>query len=301
MGQLLQDVEFALGRALFHAANGALATVAGAREASIVVDGMRIPYVRCGKGPPLLLVHGFGDRKETWYLLLPRLSRHFSVIALDLPGFGGSPEVAPDRISCKSQAKFLAAFLDALGLRHVHLCGQSMGGGIAARFAHDYAKRTLSLTLLSAAGPAGFHPQLALEVEAGNNPLLLNTVQDFIKLLELTFAHRPPFPSIMFRYVASRWTHRPAAMRAYLDRMMYPAANEDVPRTVHPKPMPTLVIYGHHERVVHPDNSAIYLNGFPAATSLLLDVGHAPHIEAPGKVGKALIAHIKKAIEATSL
>ncbi len=54
------------------------------------VNGINIHYVIGGTGEPLLLIHGFGQNWYMWNRLLPELSKHFTVIAPDLPGLGES-------------------------------------------------------------------------------------------------------------------------------------------------------------------------------------------------------------------
>lgn len=57
---------------------------AGYRE----IDGIKLHYVTGGKGPLVLMVHGFGQTWYEWHQLMPQLSRNFEVVALDLPGLG---------------------------------------------------------------------------------------------------------------------------------------------------------------------------------------------------------------------
>ena len=52
---------------------------------------MSLEHTRIGSGPPLLLVHGVGSRREAWGPVLPLLAEHRDVIAVDLPGFGMTP------------------------------------------------------------------------------------------------------------------------------------------------------------------------------------------------------------------
>jgi pimeloyl-ACP methyl ester carboxylesterase len=48
-------------------------------------------------GPPLILLHGLGETSVAWRPVHEQLSRSFDVITLDLPGFGGSPELPAGR------------------------------------------------------------------------------------------------------------------------------------------------------------------------------------------------------------
>jgi len=62
---------------------------AGFKHQMANADGINIHYVIGGTGEPLLLIHGFGQNWYMWNRLLPELSKHFTVIAPDLPGLGG--------------------------------------------------------------------------------------------------------------------------------------------------------------------------------------------------------------------
>src|SRR5689334_16691824 len=50
-----------------------------------------LAHERRGSGPPLVLIHGLGSRRQVWGPLIAELARHREVIAIDLPGFGESP------------------------------------------------------------------------------------------------------------------------------------------------------------------------------------------------------------------
>jgi len=52
------------------------------------VDGIKLNFVRGGKGPLVLLVHGFGQTWNEWNLLMPQLTSRYTVVAVDLPGLG---------------------------------------------------------------------------------------------------------------------------------------------------------------------------------------------------------------------
>ncbi len=64
------------------------------------IDGVRLHYVKGGRGPLVLLVHGFGQTWYEWHQLMPLLARHFTVVAPDLPGLGLSE---PPRTSYTGQ------------------------------------------------------------------------------------------------------------------------------------------------------------------------------------------------------
>lgn len=118
---------------------------------SVEVDGARIAYQRAGTGDVVLLVHGFGGDATSWAMVMDQLSSDHDVIAVDLPGHGGSSKrVAGGGLA--DQAAFLDAFLDALDVSRAHLIGHSMGGGVCIALAARSPGRVASLTLLAPMG-----------------------------------------------------------------------------------------------------------------------------------------------------
>jgi len=107
-------------------------------------------HVRCGSGPPLVLVHGLGSQWQIWEPQLERLAAEREVIALDLPGFGDSPPL-PGRPTVERLTEAVASFIDELGLDRPHLAGHSLGGGIALELGRRGAVRSVT-----AVAPIGF-------------------------------------------------------------------------------------------------------------------------------------------------
>ena len=129
-----------------------------------------INYTRAGGGEPLLLIHGIGSRLGIWDPMLPLLTPHFDVVALDLPGFGGSPKLGDD-VSPTPQrlGEEVIALMDELGFDRGHLAGNSLGGHVSFEIAK--MGRALSVTALSPGGlfekaPRSVKLQLALSYDS---------------------------------------------------------------------------------------------------------------------------------------
>jgi pimeloyl-ACP methyl ester carboxylesterase len=126
-----------------------------ARELKQVeVDGTPINYVDAGSGPeePVVLVHGLGGQWQNWLENIPRLAQERRVLALDLPGFGLTPEPSDGKISIPGYGRCVDAFCGKLGLDMVDVVGNSMGGFVAAEVAIQFPQRVSRLVLVSAAG-----------------------------------------------------------------------------------------------------------------------------------------------------
>lgn len=98
---------------------------------------------------PVLLVHGYGSRLETWTLIQPHLARDRRVVSFDQRGFGKSerPESA---YGPALHAKDVVELADKLGLEKPVLVGHSYGGGVALRAALDNPGRFSGLVLVDA-------------------------------------------------------------------------------------------------------------------------------------------------------
>lgn len=116
------------------------------------VNGINIHYVVGGSGEPLLLIHGFGQNWYMWNRLLPELSKHFTVIAPDLPGLGESDK--PDSGYTKKQlAAHLHALMQQLGFKSEYVVGHDIGLMVAYAYAAQFGDEVKKVALLDALLP----------------------------------------------------------------------------------------------------------------------------------------------------
>ena len=129
----------------------------------VQIGDLSIGYRRAGRGPALVLLHGFLCDSRCWLRQLEELSEHFSVIAWDAPGAGSSSD-PPDPFTFSDWSHCLASFLDALDVTHAHLVGLSWGGVLAQEFYRLYPRRLVRLVLADTyAGWKGSLPAAAVE------------------------------------------------------------------------------------------------------------------------------------------
>jgi len=89
-----------------------------------------------GTGEPLVLLHGLGETSVAWRPVHEALSRDYDVIAVDLPGFGSSPELPRGTLpTAAALADAVERELDALGVTDFHVAGNSLGAQIAFELA----------------------------------------------------------------------------------------------------------------------------------------------------------------------
>jgi len=111
---------------------------------------MEVRTVRRGSGDPYVLIHGIGSRAEVWEPVMDALAERFSVVAVDLPGFGRSPAQV-QRPTVDRQTDAFAQWLASEGLKGCHVGGNSMGGAISLELARRGEVRSAV-----ALAPAGF-------------------------------------------------------------------------------------------------------------------------------------------------
>ena len=105
-----------------------------------------------GKGPPLLLLHGFPETHVMWHAIAPLLADRFTLIIPDLPGYGWSdmPESDPDHTpyTKRAMASVMVEVMEQLGHVHFALAGHDRGGRVAYRLALDHPGRLSRLAVL---------------------------------------------------------------------------------------------------------------------------------------------------------
>src|SRR5258708_10421391 len=93
---------------------------------------MGLAFERHGSGPPLVLLHGVGHRRQAWCAVLDRLTPHRDVVLVDLPGHGESP---PLRLAGRPVVEALLdevfGLLAKLALERPPIAGDSLGGMLA--------------------------------------------------------------------------------------------------------------------------------------------------------------------------
>jgi len=94
-------------------------------------NGERVFYRAEGRGEPLLLIHGFPTASWDWYQLWPDLVQHFSVLTLDLIGFGFSAKPRGIRYSIGGQADLVQAFLAWQEVTRYRLLAHDYGDTVA--------------------------------------------------------------------------------------------------------------------------------------------------------------------------
>ena len=276
-------------------ASGAWMGRAAVTSQFVTVGGQRLRYVRRGSGPPVVLVHGFASSIYTWNEVIPRLAAGHDVIAVDLPGFGGSD--VPAHFDGAAWSSLLVGLLDALGVPRASLAGNSLGGALSAVTAARWPDRVDRLVLIDAAGY-----NLALE----RRPWLLQVMGKAPAGLLDALPQRPllrqGLRQVFFddgkvtgerveEYLAPM--ARPGA-RAASRRILTSGETFGLPGLVKQVKAPTLVLWGDHDTWIPLADADLFTRDIPGARKVVIErCGHVPQEEKPEEVSRLILQFIE--------
>ncbi len=250
------------------------------RKEITVAGGLRYVYLEGGQGAPLLLLHGFGANKDNFTRVAKYLTPHFRVIIPDHAGFGESAKPPQADYGPRAQAERLRTFARALGVSKLHLGGNSMGGHIALTYAALYPNEVESLWLLSAAGVWSAPPSELRKrmTDTGENPLLVQDEDDFAQLVSMVTAKPLMIPRPFLDVVAQERIKN----YALEERVFKQLAADSVEERIRGLAVPTLIVWGQQDRVLHPGTAGILqMLLIKSEVVMMQGVGHVPMLEQP--------------------
>ena len=119
----------------------------GMSRSTVRANGVRMNVWTGGKGPALILLHGYPQTGQMWHKVSPALMKEFSLVIPDLRGYGDS-EKAPAGYDKKTMAKDIACLASELGHETFLLMGHDRGARVAHRLALDFSERVKKLVVL---------------------------------------------------------------------------------------------------------------------------------------------------------
>ncbi|MBK5100222.1 MAG: alpha/beta fold hydrolase [Desulfobacteraceae bacterium] len=272
-------------------------SAAGLKQHSIYVKGLRIEYLEGGKGDALMLLHGFGANKDNWTRFGKHLTSHFRVIAPDLPGFGESSPDPEGDYTIRIQTERIKAFIRALGIKSLHLGGSSMGGNIAGAYASRYPKDLKSLLLIAPGGIVSSEPSemFRLLKEGKPNPLVAASIKDYERLLDFIFVKRPFIPRAIKKYLIQEAMEHQSLNRKIFKQLRSSVDDPPLEAMLKGLPVPTLIIWGVQDRVLHVSGAKILEAIMPKAKAEVMDaVGHLPMIEKPQETAALYLSFLEQ-------
>lgn len=238
-------------------------------------------------GTPLLLLHGSNASLHTWEPWAKILGDQFRIISVDLPGHGLTGRVPGDDYSQLAMARFVDQFASAIGLTRFAIGGNSMGGGVAARFAIMLPERVTRLILVDAGGvkwPGD--SQLPLVFRLAQTPivrdLMLHVTPRFVfeENLRGAFGKDEVINDAMidryFELARMPGSREATLIRLNTPRDYYVGEHLDEIRA------PTLILWGREDTWTPLSMGETYKAGIARSEMIVFDgVGHIPMEEVP--------------------
>lgn len=261
---------------------------------AIDVEGIRWHLLEGGRGPTLLLLHGFGGRADNWDRLAPLLGPRFRLVIPDLPGFGDSEPPGGLRFEIESQAERLLQFLDALGIDRCVVAGNSMGGYLASALAAREPDRVQALWLLAPLGVRSVEPgEMLRAIESGGPEYIeISSYREFReRVMPKMFSSSTWFPGPLVKALAQS----AMAIQDEAPRMLHEVRFESEPleAIAGRVSQPVLVQWGADDRVVNPAGRSVLGRAFADAECVLTErCGHLPMWERPRESARLFLAFI---------
>jgi pimeloyl-ACP methyl ester carboxylesterase len=263
------------------------------RMHEVELPGRCVSVLTMGEGPDMVMIHGLGGAKSSFFDAAAALSREYRVHVLDLPGFGSSskPIVAPYNASYF--ARTVLETMDALGIGRAHLVGNSMGGRVALEVGLQRPDRVNGVALLCPAVAfikRAFHPIVKLaRPELGLLPHKLGRFlveRQFWSMFADPDAVDPSVADVVvdefqriYASAGGRAAFLTAARNIYLEapygkRGFYPRLAE--------LQAPALFVWGTHDVLIPAAFRKHVARWLPDAEQIVLEgCGHVPQVERP--------------------
>src|SRR3954470_8413473 len=259
----------------------------------VPVGKLKISTLTMGEGPDMLLIHGLGATKSSFFDTAAALSRRYTVHAIDLPGFGGSSKPATAPYGAPYAARAVVGTMDALGIERAHLVGNSMGGRVAIEVGLTRPDRVGGLALLSPAVAfvrRDWHwlvrfarPELGMLPHSLGRERIASTFWALFADRDLV---DPSVADIVvdeferiYRSPGARLAFLSSARAIYLESPF--GRNGFYPRLAGLEP-PALFVWASHDRLI-PERFRHHVERWlPSAEQVVLEgCGHVPPVEAP--------------------
>ncbi len=270
--------------------------IAGLKQNNITIEGFNMEYLEGGQGDVILFLHGFGANKDNWTRFSKYLTPHFRVIAPDLAGFGESTRDAAASYTISVQAARIHAFANALRLKTYHLGGNSMGGNIAGVYAALYPKKVISLCLIAPGGVVSAQPsEMYQRLDAGKpNPLVVEKPEEYDALLDFVFTKRPFIPGTIKNYLTEEAIRNRPLNNVIFEHIQKFKKTSSLENLLNGFTVPTLIIWGKQDRVLHFSGAKILGSAMPyAQVEVIEDMGHLPMIERPKEMAEIYLRFLK--------
>ncbi len=262
-------------------------------------DDMEINYLKEGKGPPLVMIIGFGSQLNGWSFQIDYFKYKMTVISMDNRGTGRSSR--PDYpYTIEMFVEDIKNLLEHLSIQEkIHLCGISMGGMIVQHFALKYPERVKTLILL--ATTAKSHPSPLTDT----SDAIKNSFSDpeavfktrLTSLYSLSFRKKLKKDKNLYEKIRNAIVENPTRVQDYVNQAAA-IKNHDTLNSLSEIKQPTLIMAGNKDKLIRFQESEILHEKIPNSRLKIFEgVGHGFIVEAAAKVNETMWDFIKEYLE----
>jgi pimeloyl-ACP methyl ester carboxylesterase len=256
----------------------------------VEIDGTPVNYADIGSGEvePIVFVHGLGGQWQNFLENIPRAAQERRVIALDLPGFGCTPEPR-DKITISGYGRCVDALCEKLSLGRVDIVGNSMGGYIAAEVAIQFPERIDQLILVSAAGITSADIARRPILTAGRIATAMvsygaaqhRQIASRPKSRHLALALVARYPSLLRADLAYEGFFKGAGKPGF-DAALRASLDYDFRDRLPEVKVPTLIVWGERDSIIPVRDADEFERLIEDSRKVVLkDTGHIPMAERP--------------------
>ncbi|HWA30794.1 MAG TPA: alpha/beta hydrolase [Rhizomicrobium sp.] len=238
-------------------------------------------------GPVLVLVHGSNASLFTWEPWVARLGKDYRIVTMDLQGHGLTGAVPNNDYSQEGMVTFVDEVVTKLGISKFALGGNSMGGGVVARYAEEHPDKVSALILVDAAGePVGQGDHVPLVFQIARMPvlnkvLLYITPRALVKEgLNDAIVHKQ---IITDKMIDQYWefARMEGSRQANGIRFQLPWTN-DVKEHIGDIKAPTLILWGAEDHLIPVAAAHAFQKDIPGSKLIIYPAtGHIPMEEVP--------------------
>jgi pimeloyl-ACP methyl ester carboxylesterase len=270
------------------------------RYEEVELHGHNVGYLRAGKGPLVVLVHGITSSSESWREVMLQLSDNHTVVAPDLLGHGRSAKPRGD-YSLGAYASGIRDLLGILGFESGTAVGHSLGGGIAMQFAYQFPEYCSRLVLVSSGGLGrAVNPLLRAATLPGSELVLgALTHSHALRVGEacgaavgrLGMRFGADVAEFARGYASLRDADARDAFLRTLRAVIDPGGQRvsALDRLYLAEKMPLMVIWGDSDPIIPVEHGRNVRDVVPSARYVELEgIGHWPMIDEPYRVARAL-------------
>ena len=263
-------------------------------------DGTRIHFRDEGnaKNPTVILLHGFNGSLLNFDRLVPLLVEDYRLVSIDLPGFGLTGAIPSADYSTESFIDTVTTLTTHLGIEKFSIAGNSMGGGVAWRYALNNPRKVESLILIASSGVMTEEDSRKFAERKENSPIVWrlmnsNILKRFLNYYTPKFFATQGLKVSVYDQKLANIEHAmqfhdlvllEGSRNAILSMSMGSRSKMHGPESLSRIEAPTLVIHGDKDNIIPIERSQVFEEYIDKVeVKIYSQIGHLPMYEDPNK------------------